>query len=257
MKSIQWISLWTFILAFGAGGFSQARVFSVKDERLAAYLRAAYVPTSFDNTLISGSHGTGSTLDVRTPYNLGAELGFVYSVGRLSYRFGLEFIRLPDKKDQGGVDAAGTALYSVSTEASAVAPKLGVDINLKSWNVSKFYAGVAVGYASLVALNSYTMTAAGTAQYPGVTDFSEDLRSGAPLYEALLGFETLFNDSTTIAIEAVYRNLKFTDAKFNKDVKNFKGNFVKGDAALNDDGSPRALTLNQFYIGVNGRFWLY
>ena len=257
MKLAHWISFWICIFSLGLGFSSQARVFNVKDERFAAYLRGSYAPTVFENTLNSGSHGANSTLDSKSAYNLSAEFGFIYSLENMGFRFGLEVIRPPDKKNETGTNAGGTPLYSLTSEISAVVPKLGMDFNLKRWNITKLYMGIALGYASLAARNSYTMTAAGTAQYPGVTDFDEDLRSGAPLYEGLLGYEALFNDTTTVAVEAVYRSLIFKDAKHNKAGTNFHGAFAKGDGALNDDGSARTLNLSQFYIGINGRFWIY
>lgn len=246
-----------FLLVVSWGSLSPARVFSAKDERFAAYVRGSYAPMSFENTLNSGSHGTGSTLDSSNPYNLSGEFGFIYSVENVGFRFSLEVIRPPDKKNESGTDSGGESLYTLTSEVSVVAPKIGMDLTLKRWNINRFYLGVAAGYASLAARNAYSMTAAGTTQYSGLTDFSEDLRAGAPIYEGLLGYESLLNDTTTVAIETVYRNLVFKDVKHNKDVTNFKGSFVKGDAAVNDDGSVRTLNFSQFYFGVNVRFWVH
>lgn len=257
MNSSSWLIIGIGLVILGLGNLSQARVFNVKDEQFAAYVRGTLAPLAFENTLNSGSHGTGSTLDSSSPYNLAGEFGFIYGTEKMNFRFGLEVIHPPDKKNEIGSSSSGVSLFSLTSELSVVAPKLGIDFTLTYWNTGRVYTGLAVGYASLAARNSYSLTTAGTAQYSGLTEFDEDLRAGAPIYEGLIGFETLFNDTTTLAIEAAYRNLMFKDIKHNKDGANFQGSFAKGDPALNDNGSNRTLNLSQFYFAANCRFWIF
>ncbi len=233
-----------------------AKVFSFNSESFAAYLKGNLYPGRFENTLNSESHGTSSTFDSYLQYNLAGEFGFVYARPRVQIRFGLELIHPLDKKDESGTNAAGASLYSMTSELTVMVPKVGVDVTVKSWPQARAYVGGTVGYASLAARNSYTFTAAGTTQY-GIGDFYEELRAGAPQYEGIIGYERVFSDSTTIAVEGGYRNLVFKDVKHNKDVTTFQGAVEKGDKAMNDDGSDRTLNLNQYHIGLNLRFWIH
>ena len=234
---------------------SEARVFNIEKESFAAYLKGTYGPSSILNTLNSDSKGNNAVLDSRLAYNLSGELGFVYATPSIAMRFGLEVIRPPDLKDAKGTDAAGNNLYSLTSELSVIAPKFSVDINLKRWEKAKLFLELGAGYASLAARNSYILTTAGKTQF-AIPDFYEDLRAGAPLYEAGIGYESLLTDATTFLVEGGYRVLNFTSVKHNSDITTFQGPVTKGAAATNMDGSNRTLNLNNYFIGLSLRFWL-
>ncbi len=243
-----------FILSIGPA-LGEARVFNIEKESFAAYLKGTYGPSSITNSLNSDSKGNNATLDSRLPYNLSGELGFVYATPVVALRFGLEVIRPPDLKDAKGTDAGGNNLYSLTSEMSVLVPKFSMDINMKHWEKAKIFLEIGAGYASLAARNSYTFTAAGKTQF-SIPDFYEDLRAGAPLYEAGLGYESLLTDATTFLVEGGYRVLNFTSVKHNSDTTTFQGPLTKGTVATNMDGSNRTLNLNNYFIGLSLRFWL-
>ena len=229
----------------------------MKKESFAAYLKGGYWTQAIKNTALSDSSGTGVTLDAEFKSNLTGEFGFVYSNGRINFLFGLEVIRPAPIVSRKGTDVAGTELYDVSSEVSAYAPKLGIEISFYQGATSRACLGGAFGTATLTGRNSYVLTADGTAAFAGVVDFYEDLRSTAPLTEGSLGYEMLMADTTTFNLEAGYRSLSFTAITHNRDVTSFQGPIIKGDAATNMDGSKRTMNLSGPFIALSFRFWLH
>ena len=233
---------------------AQARVFSVANESFAAYLGGTY-GAGFTNTMNSMSDGAGVTLNSVVGSNQSGEFGFIYANSRFNLRFGMEVLR-PPAKTVDGTDASSTPLYSLTSEVSVIIPKFDLDINLKKWETSRIFLSAGAGSASLVGRNSYTFTAAGTTNF-GLADFAEDLRAETTMYEGALGFEGLFTDTTTYMISAGYRGLNFKEVRHNKDLTTFQGAVVKGDKALNDDGSQRTLNMSGYFVGIQFRFWIY
>ena len=232
----------------------QAKVFNISNESFAAYIRGTAGP-SLDNTLAKNSSGSGATVDSEHSRNLSGEFGFLYASPIITAKFGIEIVRPFDIKDTPGISAAGVDLYTMSSEISVMIPKAGLEFNLYNWPTSRLLLSGTAGYASLVARNSYTMTAAGTAA-TGVTDFNEDMRASVPTYEGSLGYEHLLTDSTTIAIEGGYRSLVFDEVSFNSDTTNFQGAVSKDDRAKNMDGTRRTLDMSNYFLGLYLRFWI-
>ncbi len=249
-----------FALLFcGVAVVAEARVFTMNNESFAPYISGSWGP-SLENTLNSSSDTTSGvpvTLNSRHTFNSSGEFGLVYATPQVNMRFGLEFLRPSEIKDRSGTDSSGASLYSLNSEISVLIPKFALELSLKKWNTTRVYLGLGAGYGNLAARNSYSFTAAGNSAYPGMTDFYEDLRGNAPMYEGSLGFESLLTDSTTYTITAGYRNLNFTSIKHNRDVTTFQGSVSKGDIAKNIDGTDRTLNLSNFFVGIGLRFWLY
>lgn len=235
---------------------AQARVFDIKDEKVGGYLRGGYASAPMDNTLQSKSVGSGSTVDYTVPYNLSGEFGFIYGNPNIQFRFGVEIIRPPDKKNEQGKDAGGTQWYSMNSELSVVVPKVGVDLTLKKGQTSRLYAGGSVGYASLTGRNSYTFTAAGTTQY-GLVDFYEDLRGTTQQYEGWIGYESHLSDSTTWSVEGLYKGLLFSNIDHYHDATTFQGAVVKGDHAIDNNRSAREIDMSQIFVNIALRFWIF
>lgn len=235
---------------------AQARVFDMNKESLSAYLKGSYWSQPIKNTAMSESAGTGVELDANFKNNLSGEFGFVYSAGSINWRFGFEVIRPPPIVNGSGTDASGTALYDVNSEAAAYSPKVGIELNFLRQSLVRAFIYGGYGSAYMTGRNSYVLSSAGTTTLAPVVDFYEDLRSTASLIDASLGFEVLMADTTTFVLEAGYRDLKFMKIKHNRDVTGFQGAVVKGDPAMNMDGSDRTLNLSGPYAAVHFRFWL-
>jgi hypothetical protein len=232
-----------------------AKLFTPGKESFGAYLKGTG-GVEFENTLLSESRGAGADVfDSNHAYNFSGEFGFSWSSQHVVTRAGLEIIRPSTIKDRDANNSVG-ALYNVTSEISILVPKLDFEINLKRWSASKLYLLVGVGYASMVARNSYSMISLGTVAYPGVTDFSEDLRSTATLYEGALGFEGVMSDSNTYFVEAGYRGLTFEDVTHNQGATTFQGAVSQGDPAKNRDGTARSLDLSNGYAAIGLRFWI-
>lgn len=241
------------VLAFSA--HANARVFSMGGEAFAAYLRSTFGP-SVTNTLNSKSSGNNVTLDSDHAYNFSGEFGFIYATKYLNLRFGLEVLKPSDIKDNKGKSSSGSEYYSMNAEISAIIPKLVFEFNVREMPTSRICILAGVGYANLVARNSYTMTTAGTNSL-GVSEFYEDLRGTALQYEGGLAYEKLLSDSTTFMVEAGYRSLLFTEVRHNRAATTFQGSVNKNDIAKNMDGSNRQLDLTNYYGGIALRFWIH
>ncbi len=242
-----------FILLVGFT--AEAKIFAPGKESFGAYIKGTG-GVQFENTLMSLSRGAGADFfSADHDYNFSGEFGFSWSSPHVITRFGVEIIKPITIKNRDAKDATGI-LYDVTSEVSAVIPKLNFEINLKKWQASKFYLLAGVGYATLIARNSYDITDYGVTVNPGVTDFAEELRSTGMLYEGALGFEGVLQGSNTYFIEAGYRGLTFTDITHNQTATTFQGAVAKGDVAKNRDGSARGLDLSNGFGAIGLRFWL-
>lgn len=243
------------LISLGFVSSAQARVFSMNDESFAAYLRGTF-GQPVTNTLNSKSSGNNVTLDSEHAYNFSGEFGFIYATQFLNIRFGLEVIKPSDLKDSVGKSSGGSEYYTMTSEISAIVPKMVLEFNVWQRNISRVSVTAGIGYASLVARNSYSMTQAGTTAL-GVNEFAEDLRGTAPVYEGGLAYERLLSDTTTFVIEAGYRGLVIPEVRHNSSVTTFQGAVNKNDIAKNMDGSNRELDLTNYYGGVGLRFWIH
>ncbi len=227
-----------------------------KEAGFSAYLKGSYTPQAITNTMLSESKGNSVTLDSEFKTNMSGEFGFVYGSDPVNFRFGIEVLSPANIKDVKGSDVAGTELYSVNSEASAVIPKVVIEMAFKRWSTARMIIFAGAGSASLVARNSYVFTTAGTTQF-GLADFYEDLRGTSTMYEGGLGFEGLLADTTTYVLEAGYRSLNFSEIKHNRDVTTFTGAVVKGDAAKNMDATSRVMNFTGYYLSLTFRFWIF
>jgi hypothetical protein len=243
------------ILILAIGSLAQARVFEMSQENFAPYLRGTYTPMSMTDGVYSDALGTGSTAQTKISYDASGELGILYGSKALKVRLGIEYLLLP-RVSQNADDSSAAALYGIDSQATVLTPKLGFEINLKSWQEYRFFLLLSGGYANLASKTSYALTAAGQTQYGGLADFSESLKGSTFSGEAGIGFEGLMSDATTYAFEAGYRYMNFTQLTYTSGGTNFRGAFSSGDTALNTDGSKRTLNLSNIYVGFSFRFYL-
>lgn len=244
--------LFFVLILFETG--AEARIFNMAQATFGAYLRGTYAPGPYENTLNSESNGNNVTLNSDYQYNMSGEFGFSFAKPFGNIRIGLEYLRPPDGKDASGT-YGGAEAYTLTSEISVLVPKAELEINLKKWQASKVYLLGGIGYASLVARNSYTVTAAGTAQF-GLSDFSEDIRGNTVMYEGGFGFESVMSDMTTFIVEAGYRSLKFETVEHNREAVNFQGSVSQHDRATNMDGTSRTLDMSGGFAAFGFRFWI-
>jgi hypothetical protein len=244
-----------FTLFFAAS--SWARVFNFGQENFAGYIRGTYGGSGKSNTMLSESSGNDLTLDSSYANVSGGEFGFVYASQVVNTRIGFELIRPPDLKDRSATNAAEAQLYTVTSETTIFIPKIVFEVEMKRWSKYRMMLNLGAGTASLTGRNSYVLTDAGGTELAPIVEHYEDLRGNALMYEGSVVFEGLLSDTTTYMLEAGYRSLNFTTITHNRDVATFSGTVVKGDSAVNMDGSKRTLNLTQIYYALGFRFWVF
>ncbi|QDK38936.1 hypothetical protein [Bdellovibrio sp. NC01] len=232
---------------------AQARIFDLGKESYAAYFSFAGGPSNVGKDAFQNEAGTGVTYTNEVKFNYAGEFGFVYSKPAASIRFGLEFLK-PQNLDNLVGRSGATDLYSSSSEMIAFIPKFGIDFNLRTTNESRSFIGANIGYATMTLKNSYTLTAAGQAAYPGMDDKMEAKGTGI-MYGVTLGHEMLLSDTTTCSFELGYSRLKVTDLKYSRSGSYFGTTHNDGDAVLNN-GAQREIDLSGLMIGIGFRFYL-
>lgn len=246
-----------FLALILIGVSSEARVFNFSGEKFAPYIKGSYLPTSTGDESYLNSGGADVVFSKKHPAFTSFEFGFVYGVRGIRFRFGFEALKPATLKDISGADASGIELYLLTNDILGYAPKAGLEINLAEWPKSRIYLAGDYGAMSVTVKNTYAFSADGLAAFPGMADFTEELKGSGQSMDGFLGFETLVFDSTTFSLEAGYRVLSLTGLKHNLPVTSFQGAVVKGDAATNNDGSARSLSLTNIYANVGFRFWIF
>ncbi len=236
--------------------FATARIFNMKKESFASYLRGNYDVNVPGQNSFSNSSGNKLTFDGGQTNSYGYEFGMVFSSGVVNTKLGVEVLQPPEAKGIAAKNTAGTELYKLDTAISDIILKMGFEFNLKTWVVSRFYMLAEGGYASLTLQNSYTFNSVGAAAF-GLQDFREELKSSAMMAGGALGFETLLSDTTTFTIDLGYRYLNHTQLNHNLAVTSFQGPVTKGGIAYENDGvTARKLNLSGFQASIGFRFWL-
>lgn len=248
------------VLALGAVIFisaaAQARVFSIGQESLAAYLRGVGGSARQGETPFAPSSGADTEFDGSYTLNTSYEFGMVYATKYLNWRFGFEILKPANLKSVKGSSAAGTEWYTVTNDISGYIPKAGLEANLKQWKESRLFASAHYGWATITVQNSYAFTTDGTAQFPGMADFREEIKGTAALIEYSMGFETLLSDTTTLALEAGMRTLSADSFAHTQAVRTFQGDVTADAPAMNTDGTARSLDLGGTFAALSLRFWI-
>lgn len=232
---------------------AQARVFNINKESFAAYFLFTGGATSLGSSPVKNEAANGVVYAGDINYNYSGEFGFVYSRSLLNYRFGIEIIK--PTMLEATASAGGSEVYKARSEILGFAPKLALEFNLHGNNTSRSYLSVAGGLANVTMKNHYTFSA-GQTQFPTLTDHGIDTKGSATLWAAALGYENLLTDTTTMAVEMGYRQLKVDRLQYTKDVGTFGGAKSSGDDVTNFDGSKRALDFSGGFISIAFRFYL-
>lgn len=234
---------------------AHARTFNVVNDNFAVYIRGTLDTTPLENTLANESAGLQTEVDVEHEKKISGELGVIMTSPQLNIRMGLEFIRPPEVEDVHGTRTTdGVQMYAVKSEVSVLSPKVTIESNLKRWPEARVFISGSYGYAMLTAMNSYSIY--NSAQYSGLTDFSEELKATGNLIEGTIGYENILADTTTFVLEAGYRSLKFDSIDYKKATTNFQGSVSGGEKALQTNGDPRTLDMSGVIFAISFRFWM-
>lgn len=241
-----------FLLAM-SGTCAEARVFDITKESFAAYFSASGGSSLLGVKAIEKEAGSSLTYSGGVNYNYGGEFGFIYSKSAVSLRFGMEILK-PSALDSA-VGVVGTDYYSAKSEILGYAPKLALEFNLHGNQVSRSYISVAGGLANVTMKNEYVMTAVGSSAL-GVVDHTAESKGSGTLLAASLGYENILTDTTTIAVEFGYRQLKIDRLQYTKSVSTFGGAKASGEDVKASDGSARSLDFSGGFVAIGFRFYL-
>jgi hypothetical protein len=236
--------------------FGQARVFNIKEETIATSVKGAWAPSSVLQSHFEDTSGTNITIDDSVNFNLGGEIGLVFTGSRAAFRLGLESIHPNPIEAKSGTNLSGLEMYSFNSDISVMLPKADIDFVLRSGDTWRIFFSLGGGVGTLSYKNAYAFTTDGQTVFSGLADFAEEGTSTATMFEGGFNFEHLFTDTTTIIIELGYRQLKFDQLKFKSDVTSFTGAHLKNDIVLNADGTNKEVDFTGVMAGVCFRFYL-
>lgn len=234
---------------------AQARVFNINKETFAAYFDVSGGPSAIGTGAFDGE-ATGIKHSGGANYNYGGEFGFLYTRPYVSLRFGLEILKPSAIESSSATNAADAELYTGDSEILGFAPKLGLEVNLHGNATSRSFVALGVGAASVTMKNSYKLTAAGQAAFPGVSNHDIEAKGSATMLNASLGYEGLLTDTTTIVVEMGYRQLSIENLEYTKAVTTFNGPVSSGGKVTTATGSPRDLNLSGAFVAIGFRFYL-
>lgn len=233
-----------------------ARVFDFKNERFASLFRMSMGPSTLLQKPYADGSGAGLDFDSSIKINNTYGFGFVYATQVMNLIFGLDTFKSEVKNNIGATDSNGAKMYRLSSDLSGYIPKVGLEFNLKSWNDSKFFIIVSGGNATMTLQNSYSFTSEGLTAYPTMSDYREEAKGTATLYENEFGYEKLLSDSTTMVFELGHRQFNVQNFKHNLAVTTFNGAVSKGDELKNNDGTNRVLDLSGYFAAITFRFYI-
>lgn len=232
---------------------TEARLFNLNKETFAGYFSVS----GGSSMLGQGAYedeAAGVTYNSKVRYNYGGEFGVVYAKAAASLRFGIEFGK-PQMMENVKASNATDEVYTLKSDVTAIVPKITLDVNLRSNQGSRSFATVSAGYANVTVKNEYSLTAAGTAAYPGMDGTMEAKGTGTQLM-ATLGQEGFLSDNATYIFELGYKQLTVDNLKYSKDANLFGTSHSTGDAVNTSDGNARSMDLGGVIISLGLRFYL-
>lgn len=242
---------------FGCASTVYARVFDFSTETYAPYLRGTSGPSLIKKTAFADSDGDGAVVSDQATSNFSGELGLAISFAKATIRLGYEGLTPTALKDIEVKNAGGDVLYKMNSNIMVTAPKISLDLHLKQWPTSRLIMFFTASYPKVIMSNEYTLTTDGQAAYPGIQNYLEQGVQQSIAYEGGLGYEILMADTTTVALEAGYRQMKFGDMTHNKAITNFDGDVIaKKDPVRDRDGSKRELDFSTYYVGMTLKFYI-
>lgn len=246
------MKLWGLALStFFLLAHAEARVFNINKEKVASYFMITGGPSAIKQNAFLNESTTTDTYTGEAALNYTGEFGVLYSTPSVNFRFGFEVFKPSALKEVPAQNSGGTDIYTLNSDITAYAPKLGIEINLQKTNTFRAFITASAGSASASYKNDYTIVS-----YPGVLDHSVEAKGTGLLYSGTLGVESHMTDTTTYIFEFGYRQLKIEGFNYSKDVTTFSGAKVSGDAVLDASGNARTLDFTGGYISLGFRFYM-
>lgn len=245
-------------LAVAATSAAHARVFNFKEATLGAYVRGTGGKSAVGQDPFGNSSGGDTIISEETNWDYSGELGAQLSLGdKVNLRLGVEAIQHRPVTEAKGTNQSGAERFTLDSDVFIFNPNATLEYIYHANGHWRFYALAGAGLADVTVVNSYKMTALGTADY-GVGDFDEKMHASVYSGHVGTGFEALFTDNATVSMDLNYRYLKVQTIKYKGDTQSIvaPGGVTKGETAYNQDGNKRTLDLGGVYVGVTFRFYL-
>lgn len=228
---------------------SEARVLNLSEEKFASYFSLETGNSLLKTTPFDQNIASVDSYSDEHKLSLGGEFGFVYSSPYVAWRFSFEILKPSKLQEVQGL--AGTAAqYAVSSDVTAVAPKIGLQLHLNKKPNNRFYLYGYYGSSNLTMTQTYSAVMSPNADHVVEAKGSSTVAGGG------LGFEVSFVDTTAFVLEVGYRSLTFKEIKYSKDVTTFQGAKTAGDLLTNLNGENRSLNFSGYTASVGFRFWL-
>lgn len=232
---------------------AQARLFDFDREKAAAYFNITGGASGVGVSTLKDEAQAGIQYSGDINFNYTGEFGFLTSFKYLNLKVGMEFF---NPVSLGGSSAKSSAeLYSADSKLFGYAFKGALDFNIHHKGVNRSYVTVGMGLVSMQLTNSYLMTAAGQAEFPGIVDHEYKAKSTGTMYSAGLGYEGHFADTTTLFFELGYRYLPLDEWKYKGSGTTFGGSYSSGDIVKKVDGKAREIDLSGAYVSFGFRFY--
>jgi len=258
MRAVWAVGLLLVLGSVILGQSAEARVFSFKNEGIASYLHGTYGPSMLSQQPYATSSGVDTSLDKKFTYNVSGELGLLWVVSdRMAFRLGVEALQgYPAIKEAIGSNPSGQQRMSVNSSVFAIHPSAALEYYFSLQNSYRIFGYAGAGYAMVTMQNNYTLTAQGTSDLGGITDYGEQSKATATSIIGGAGIEVHFSDTTTFLFDLNYRHLPVKNLTYQNSATGTQGAFVNGQPVLNDDGSKRAIDLSGMSVGIGFRFYI-
>ena len=228
---------------------AQARVFDLAKQEFGSYLIFSGSQSNLKETPFAGLTVADDFSDsYKSP--VGGEFGLMYVDNKVGFRFGFEVIKPPPT--EGYAKNGGVTKYYYKDNISVLVPKIAMEINFISQPAYRFLGYGFFGQANLVESTDYSAVAIA----PN-TSHTVDAKGAANMSGGGLAFEFSAFDSTTLIFEVGYRQLKFPNLIYSKDVTSFSGAVTSGTSLKNADGSDHQIDMTGAYAALGFRIFLF
>lgn len=233
---------------------AQARKYDMKNEVFATYFGGGFGPSNVSDHAFGMAAGAGVQTDQVVRSNFSGEFGVLLAISKFNIRLAGEY--LVGRALNGVKGSAGaTEYYQLDSKITAFVPMALIETEIWSKTETRLVVGGGLGLASVSLDQEYEMTATGATNL-GVASYIEKASASVPTWRAYIGGETLFVDTTTVALELGYRELKVESLQSSKDATSLTGQQSTGANIINMDGSQRSFDLGGAYANIYFRFYL-
>ena len=236
-----------FILFFSS--LSHARIFDLGKDKFGSYLIFSSSQSNLKETPFAGLTTANDFSDTyKVP--LGGEFGFMYEDNKVGFRFGFEILK--PSPTEGYAKLNNVTQYYYKDNISALVPKIAMEINFISRPRYRLLGYGFLGQANLVESTDYSAVAIA----PNASHTVE-AKGAATMSGGGVAFEFSAFDTTTLIFEVGYRQLKFPNMIYSKDVTTFAGAVTSGTSIKNADGTDHQVDMTGAYAALGFRIFLF